>query len=164
MDSAQTTRRRQHSNAGRYFTVLMLVAAGLGGTLAYFRVWTERRHNSAPSPASARSHVAKYLRALQAYDKGAVVRLAPPGYAPDVDAAVRIERFGGASAEKARIDVTTDLAPDHASVVINTVGPDGHQLVWHENLFWEGGAWWLVLGGHASAVATSETRRWDANN
>ena len=134
-------------------------AAGLASNVGCSSRGCERTPRRTPDLAAARYQVEKYLRALEARDYAAVVRLAPTNYDPRADALTRIEKYGGASAAQARIELSTDLAPDHASVRIFTIGADGQRLAWVENLFWEGGAWWLVLGGRPSTIPASETRR-----
>jgi hypothetical protein len=57
-----------------------------------------------------------------------------------------LRRFGGVRADQANIHITSDISPYVLSARIRTVGTDSHELTWTENLFWQDGSWYLVMG------------------
>ncbi|WNG61835.1 hypothetical protein F0U59_49330 [Archangium gephyra] len=101
----------------------------------------------APERTAARETVIEYLHALEARDRDGVLRLVPGDYEAAKDVDERLQRFGGAQAAAAHIDITSDLSPEVLTVNIRTVGPGGREMAWTENLFWRDGTWRLLLGG-----------------
>lgn len=129
--------------------------------MAALTLWNQRvvRGRDAPEPASARATVLEYLRALEARDRGGILKLVPAGYQAEAEADERLRQFGGAQAAGASIRLTADITPEVLSADIRTLGPGGKELVWTENLFWREGRWRLVLGGQGDGRPTSDIQR-----
>lgn len=104
------------------------------------------RRQTPPDPASARSTVFEYLRALEAEDRGWLASLVPEGFDAKSDIDDRLRRLAGVRTAGADVQLVSDLSPGLLSVTIRTLGRDGGALVWSESMVPHDRGWRLVLG------------------
>jgi hypothetical protein len=107
--------------------------------------------------SSSKTIIMTYLRALESNDREALIRLIPPGFEAIQEINEQLEKYGGASVERATIKITNNLSPEVASVKISTFGVDGQPLVIVKNIFWSGSSWLLCLGSVPNLRPSSDT-------
>lgn len=122
-----------------------LVALAFAGAIS---LWFSRHAaaEGAPDRASAAGTIFGYLCALERHDLRQLAGFAPGTHEGEEDIDGRLQRFGGASASQAEVEISSALSPSLLSVTIRTVGPDAQKLAWTENMIWCEGSWKLVLG------------------
>lgn len=152
---------RKPSGTTKFRRSLAMLAVLLALLMAVLALWDHRSHQkqSVADPAYARATVLEYLRALEARDLNAILKLVPADYDAEREAGERLQRFGGVHAHGASIRITADITPEVLSVTIRTLAPGEREVAWTENLFWSDGKWRLVLGGRRDTRPRSDLQR-----
>ncbi len=129
----------------RRHAVMPLVALMIAGAVS---LWLSRRAatDSPPDRTSAGGTIYDYLHALEGQNPRQIADLLAAAYDGEVDIDDRLGRFGGASASKAAVRISSEPSPEILAVTIRTTGPDAQELAWTEHLIWRKGKWRLVLG------------------
>jgi hypothetical protein len=140
---------------------MLALSAALALLLALCVFWAlqGRRRERAEDLATAREAVLEYIEALGAKDRDSIARWAPEGYETAEAIDDRLRRFGGVRAAGAKIQIGTDISPEVYVVKIQTLGADGREIAWTENLFWRDGGWRLVLGKARGGFPSSSIQR-----